>query len=134
MIKRRGRLSGRAGAVVASARGEVAHSAESTASRGATPGALLQSLLREFADQALAELGEGGALAVGQLSDRPRNRAVPDGSNSVRHGDAGGCQSDGDRPSVAAGAPLRVSGGDKAIHQSHGSRVGQANDLTEGVN
>jgi hypothetical protein len=71
MIERPGRLGGGAGAVVASAGGEIAHSAESAASRGASGGSLLQPLLREFADQALAQLGEGGALAGGQLSNCP---------------------------------------------------------------
>lgn len=65
MARRRGRLGGGAAAVVTSAGGKVAQSAERAASRGATGGTLLQSLLRDFADDALAQLSEGDALAVG---------------------------------------------------------------------
>src|SRR5438132_8477021 len=124
---------GGTGALFASACTEITHPAQGTASGSQARPPLREALLRDGADQALAQPCERGAFDLRELPEVAGDRAFAGDPDAPRDSRAGGCQDGRARTSVAARHPYDISGVDEAIDKAHGPRVGQADDLTEGL-
>ena len=127
------RFRGWTGALVASACGEVTHPAQGAASGCQAGRTLVEALLRDCADQALAQLGESGAFDRRELPEGAGNRALAGDPDALRDSRAGSRQDGRARPCVVARPPRDIAGVDQAIDKANGPRVGQANDPTEGL-
>ncbi len=78
--------------------------------------ALLESLPRHLADEALAQFRQESALTSVQMRESPGYRCLSGGASFLRRGDTGRGQSDCKRPGITAGASLDVSRRGQAIH------------------
>jgi hypothetical protein len=124
-------LGRRADSDRAPAGAKIAYPAQGAAGGSHSSISLLEALFRDAGDQPLAEGGERRALAGSEVLQDPADDTFSGRSNPVRQSDAASCESDRARPSVDAGSSGGKSLGDEAIHNTHGARVGQPDNLTK---
>jgi hypothetical protein len=102
-------------AFVASAYCEITHPAQGAPSGRGAGRTLGEALLCEFADHALSEHRQGGALDSREPSDGAGDRALAGEPDAPRDFGASGSQDRQAGAGVAAWAPCDISGSHKAI-------------------